>query len=250
MKVCFKYCTCLIAFLFCVYTISAQSEKWQYVGRTDMAKIFEQMNNWFKNTPTYSLTIAHASFEDHQTIVPFERSVGYFKKDKNNYHSYLLGIHTIQNSTFKIVIDTAEKIMMAATPDQLVWNSYTLDDYTYLLKNCLTIKVTDIGTDKKYKMEFEEGSNISRYEFLFSSEGLLKEVVSYYNEKMKKGDDENSPEVSPRISITFSEYKKNPVLNYREEFDESKYFTQKNNKLIAADPYKDFKFSDQRVNLN
>lgn len=215
-----------------------------------MAKIFEQMNNWFKNTATYSLTITHASYEDHKTIVPVEKSVGYFKKDKNNYHSFLLGMHTIQNSNYKIVVDSSEKILMVANPDQLVWNTYTLDDYTYILKNCATIRVTDSGTDKKYRMDFDKEANISSYEFLFNQDGLLKEVVSYYNEEVKKDDDENSPKVKPRISITFSEYKKNPVLNYKEEFDESKYITKKNDKLIPAEAYKDYKFSDQRLNLN
>lgn len=250
MKFFIKYYLCCFVFLLCATSISAQTEKWQYVGRTDMAKIFEQMNNWFKNTPTYSLTITHASFEDYKTDVPVEKAVGYFKKDKNNYHSFLMGMHTIQNSTYKIVVDSSEKILMAADPDQLEWNTYTLDDYTLILKSCSTIKVTDKGTDKKYRMDFDGSASIGAYEFLFSQDGFLKEVVSYYNEEIKKNDDENSAKVKPRISITFSEYKKNPALNYKEEFDESKYFISKNNKLIPAEAYKDYKFSDQRLNLN
>lgn len=242
---------CMISLLLFAAIVEAQSEKRENIGRTDMAKVFEQMNNWFKNTPSYSLSVTHASYENYTTMVPVEKAVGYFKKDKNNYHSFLLGIHTIQNSTYKIVIDSSEKIIAIANPDQLVWNTYTLDDYALLLKNCSTIKVSTSGLDKRYRFEFAEGYGLSGYEFLINPDGLPKEVVSYYSQEIKKDEsDKNSPKVKPRVSITFSGYKKNPVLSYKEEFDESVYFIKKNNKPLLTEKYKDFKFNDQRLNFN
>ncbi|MGQ0829850.1 MAG: hypothetical protein ACT4ON_15795 [Bacteroidota bacterium] len=221
------------------------------ISKTDMAKVFEQMNNWFKNTPAYSLTVTHASYENHTTTVPVEKSVGYFKKDKESYHSFLLGIRTIQNIQYKIVVDTSDKILMVANPDQLIWNSYTLDDYTLILKNCIAIKMSTNGTDKRYSIHFSEGYPLSSYEFLISPDGLPKEIIWYYNEEVSKDEDnENSQKVKPRVCITFSGYRKKPVLNYKEEFDSSPYFTKANGKLVVSSKYKNFKFSDQRLNIN
>jgi hypothetical protein len=251
MPINIKNSSCVISFLLLALISEAQSEKSEYVGRAAMAQVFEQMNNWFKNTSAYSMTVTHASYENYTTTVPADKAVGYFKKDKNNYHSFLMGIHTIQNSTYKIVLDTADKIMMVANPDQLVWNTYTPDDYVLLLKTCSTIKLSIVGADKKYRIEFEKGYPLSAYEFIIDADGLPKEVVSYYAQEIKKDEeDKNSAKVKPRVSISFSGYKKNAVFNYKTEFDESKYFIRKGSKLLATENYKDFKFSDQRYNLN
>jgi isocitrate dehydrogenase kinase/phosphatase len=140
---------------------------------------------------------------------------------------------------------------MAANPDQLVWNTYSLEDYNIILKTCSAIKAIDNGLEKKYRIEFAGSTTISHYEFIFTHDGLLKEMISYYSQEIQKDeDDKNSPKVKPRISISFSAYKITPVLNYKEEFDESRYFTQINNRLIPAERYKRFKISDQRLYKN
>jgi len=248
MKSGLNHIICVTVFLFSSLITKAQTGNWTSLGRPEMAKLFDKMNNWFKNTASYSLIITHASYENYNTMVPVERSVGYFKKDKNDYHSFLLGIHTVQNSVYKIVIDSSEKIMMVANPDQLTWNTYTAGDYEVMLKNCVAVKKMNNSVEKKYRIEFAAGSAISHYEFVFDQDEFLKEVISYYGLEIKKdGDDKNSPKVKPRISILFSGYKISPVLNYKEEFDESKYFFRKNGKLVPAERYRTFKLSDQRI---
>lgn len=240
----------VVALLLLAFIGKAQVQKPENVDKATMAKVFEKMNNWFKNTPAYSMKVTHASYENYTTTVPADRAVGYFKKDKNNYHSFLIGIHTIQNNDYKIVIDTAQKIMLVASPDQLVWNSYTTDNYIYLLQECSAIKVTTIGTDKKYRLEYKEGP-LACYEIVVDADGLLKEVVSFYAKAIKKDEnDKNSPKVKPRIVITFSGYEKKPVFNYKKDFDESCYFIKKGSKVIPVERYKKFKFSDQRLVTN
>jgi len=240
----------LLSFLLFVLFSTVQAQKAENVDKATMAKVFEQMNNWFKNTPSYSMTVTHASYENYTTTVPADKAVGYFKKDKNNYHSFLIGIHTIQNGTYKIVIDTAEKMMIVANPDQLVWNSYTTDDYVLLLKSCAAIKVSSTGHDKKYRLEMKEGP-LAYYEVVIDESGLLKEINSYYAKAIKKNeDDKNSPKVKPRVSIVFSGYKKNPIFDYKKEFDESNYFIKKEKRLIATGSFKNFKLNDQRYIVN
>lgn len=221
---------------------------WTPVTKDEMSKVFEQMNSWFKNTSDYSLTVTHASYKDYKTTVPAEKSVGYFKKDKNNnYHSFLLGIHTIQNANYKIVVDSMQKVMVASYPDKLVWTNYTLDDYTYILNSAVALKMTTYSDGKLYRIEFNKSATIASYEFLIDSDNLLSQIIWYYAKDVKHTEDEKSITSKPRLCITFSNLKKNPELNFKEEFDESKYFFKKDSKLVLSEKYKKYKFIDSRV---
>lgn len=226
--------------------LHAQTES-VVVPRTDMAKIFEKMNAWFRNTPSYSLTITHASYENYSTVVPEEKAIGYFKKDNQNYHSFLIGIHTVQNSKYKFVIDTSEKMILVANPDQLAWSSYTPDDYDALLKNCISIKMTTVGKDKLYKINLPANFPIAAYEFLVNSDGLPKEIVWYYNQEIQKDENDEKSKVKPRVSIRFSDYKTSTSFNYKMEFSEELYFVNQNSVLKTIGKYKGFKLSDQRI---
>ena len=54
------------------------------ITKEEMSGVFEKLNNWFKNSNSYSLTITHTSYKNYQTNEPFEKSVGYFKKEYKN----------------------------------------------------------------------------------------------------------------------------------------------------------------------
>lgn len=244
-----KHIIFVISVLFFTTISKAQHSKAIYVGRADMAKIFQQMNNWFLNTTAYSLTVTHSSYEDYITTVPADKSVGYFKKDKNNYHSFLLGIHTVQNKNYKIVVDSSQKIMVVANPDQLIWNNYTFNQYDTILKMCSTITMLEKGKDKLYHIGFNSQSPLSAYEFLLGPDGLLKEIVWYSNQEIKKdSNDETSEITKPRVSIVFSNYKEAIPLSYTSEFDENNYLNKNNNKLSVSDKYKKYRLLDQRFN--
>lgn len=238
---------------FCLFANALQSQGpvWESISKDKMAKVFEQTSSWFKNTSHYSVNVTHASFETWSKTVPFEKSTGYFKKEAENYHSFILGIHTIQNSKYKIVLDTANKTMIVASVGKSIWNAYTLEDYQYTLKSCTSIKMTNFGKDKKYRLEYGEGYPLERYELLVANDGLIKEVTMYYSKKIPRNpDDENSEKVKPRLNITFTGYKKAPSGTDDNEFDENRYFIKKGNKLLPAKRYQNYTLSDQRLTLD
>ena len=242
----FKYYISVFLLVMLSLQLRAQSEP-VIVARLDMAKVFEKMNVWFRNTPSYTLTVTHASYENYTTEVPVEKMIGYFKKEKENYHSFLIGIHTVQNSKYKFVIDTSEKMILVANPDQLAWTTYTPDDYDVLLKNCSSIKVSSVGSDKLYRINLPANYPIAAYEFLVNADGLLKEIVWFYNQEIQKDENDEKSKVKPRVCIRFSDYKITNTLSYKEEFSEELYFVDQNKVLKTTSKYRDFKISDQRL---
>ena len=244
-----------IIICFCIsflhVSLQGQSTGWTDISKENMAKVFEQISNWYKQTTDYTVTVTHASFENHTTGIPYEKSTGYFKKEKENYHSFLLNVHTIQNLKYKIVLDSIEKTMMVSNINQSIWEVYMLEDYAYVLKSCKEIKMAAVQHDKRYRLIYNEGFPLEKYEFLMAADGSLKEVVMYYSKKVPK--DENNPDsemVKPRLSITFSAYKKGILGTGTNEFDEKNYFIKKGNKLVPTGKYKNYTLSDQRLKLD
>lgn len=220
-----------------------QSAEWKEVSKEQAGKVFEKVNNWFKNTPAYSLNITHASYESYTSLVPAEKSEGYFKKQENNYHSFLLGIHTVQNISYRVVIDTTGHMILVAHPDKSIWEAYTTGDYATSLESCLSVKASETEKETRYRLEFSEEHPLQAYELIIGKDGLLKEVISYY--RNRKNED-GTAEITPRLSITFSGYNLKPLF-VKNEFDDKKYFTDNNNMLALTKEYKDYKLSDQRL---
>ena len=241
MKKSFLWNSCLM----CVCAIGLAKAQSTPISKEETGKVFEKTNTWFRETPVYSLDVVHASFENYTTSSPADKAVGYFKKDGKNYHSFLLGIHTIQNKDYKIVIDTAEKIIAVANPDQLNWLKYTQDDYKVFLKNCTAIRTSKTGRYAFYRVELPENNPVAAYEFLIDEKGLAREISWYYNKEVKK--DENSPAAKPRMRISFSGYNEEPSFSYSETFSEEPYFEKKNDKLVVTEKYQHFKLLDQRI---
>ena len=247
-----KYISFLFIFILSSVSMKAQTPLWSSISKDEMAKIFEKMSNSLKNTQSYSMVVTHSSYENYKTNTPFEQSKGYFKKDKNNYHSFLLGIHTIQNTKYKMSVDTSAKVIMVAkNENNSIFDTYQLQDYKDLIDVCSSIKTMDIGTDKQYRLEFKDGYSLSSQEFTVSPDGILKQITLYYAKAVQLDpEDKNSAKVKPRLSISFSEYKKNAAFNYKNEFDESAYFYKSGEKLMLTEKYKHYELSDQRLPTN
>jgi hypothetical protein len=235
--------TCLLCCLF-IGSAAAQSVS---ISKEEMGAVFEKTNTWFRATNAYSLNVTHASYENYTTGVPADKSDGYFKKDGNNYHSFLMGIHTIQNSQYKIVIDTAQKIIVVANPDQLTWLAYTQDDYQVVLKSATATRMRKTGRYTFYRVELPEQNPMGAYEFLIDENGLAREISWYYNQEMRTDENNAASTVKPRMSISFSGYQENPSFNFTETFSEAPYFFKKNDQLQVTENYIKFKLLDQRI---
>lgn len=242
-KVQFNKFTFILLCLWCV-SVNGQTAT---VTIEEMGNVFQKNNDIFLNTQNYRLTVTHASYETYTSELPVEKQTGTFRKDGKNYHSELLGIRTIQNENYKIVIDTATKVILVANPDQLTWTAYTKEDYNFLLKRCTSIRMSKTGRYTFYRMELPENSPIGAYEFLVDENGMTREVNWYYNKEVKKDENDENSKVKPKMSISFSGFKDKIDYNYQDTFSEQPYFTKKDNKLIPTEKYRMYKLMDQRI---
>jgi len=228
-----------------IITLNGQAIIWKNISVEEAAKVYIALNNHYCKTSSYSLKVKYSSFQDYYTSSEHETSSGYFCKYGSNYHSYLMGIHTIQNANYKIVLDTSRKIVAVLNPDKAFEKSITMIDYNEILKNCTAIKVAIVGNEKHYRVEFKETYYVNAYEYAINNTGWLNELTLFYN-KNYVDEDGKEKNVKPRLKITFSDIKEN-VKEEKNEFDENKYFSKLGYKIILNNKYKNYYLSDQRV---
>lgn len=228
-----------------------QQMGWHEITRDQLSLVFDQTRDWQLNHSNYAMTITHSSFENYTTTVPHEISTGFFRKKENKYHSYLLGIHTIQTSHFKIVVDTTNKTLIVANRDARAFDLYLTDGLSALFAVTSSISEIAIGTDRKYKLEFLNDFPLEHFEMTVAQSGFLNEMVWYYRNPVSKNiDDESAEKTKPRLSVSFSSVRTYTEKSSESEFDESNYFLMEGYKLIPTGKYRDFTLSDQRLNFD
>lgn len=250
MKNIIKFIPLLFLGCFAASDIFAQPNDWQETDKNTFLNVFEQMNSWYKLHPEYSMKVKHASFDDYSTTIPSDISTGYFIKSKHNYHSFLLGIHTIQNDRFKIVIDSSGKDLFISYPNTSVWTEYDSATWSMNLDECNFLKFKESQIGKTFRMEFSEEDELSAYEFTLAKDGRLLQSICFYQEIQTENEDGQTIHRKPKLTITYSEFKFSVSAETKFEFDENKYITKSGDNFIPSLKYKEYHLIDQRVRTN
>lgn len=230
----------------------AQSMSWKISTKEEIASEFKKINEWYINNISYSIDITHNSYEDYKSKIPHETSKGIFVKNNTCYHSFLLGIYTLQNENYKVVIDSMNLILLLSNPDRSFNNLVNIQDYLDGLLVCKTIKKSEPSlSERRIRLEFSTRSPIEAFELVYFPEGNIKEMTTYYAGKVKKeGAKQEEIRKKPRLSLSFTNYNLNPKLT-QDEFSEKKYLSvSKGKKPLLIGSYKKYKLSDQRIIVN
>jgi hypothetical protein len=237
--------TGLIMVVFTVSQDVCAADNWQKSTKEELMSAYNNAIAWFSKTVNYQVDIQYASYSNYFSAVPYDRSDGVYKKSNTNFYSAVLGVNITQNEKMRIVVDTAEKMIILNNKTQI---DQPVDSKAFsgLLDNAGTIKKQTLASgEKAYRIEFKNGT-FSAYEFRVDAAGLIAEVKYFYAAEMEDGDDNKKVKGKPRIEIRFSNYRTDQKFIYEKEFSEKKYFKTEGAKMVLADNYKNFELKDYR----
>lgn len=219
---------------------------WSVLSQEEFGKVFKQQEVFYKEKTSYDLNIWHASYENFSSTIPYERMEGFFKRDGKNYHSFLMGIHTIQNSRIKIVVDSSDKKIMIANPDD-AFQPIATKDLANNLKGYNSIKVRSIENGKIYRIEYKENiGSLSALEYVTAANGTITKMVMYYNElSYDPGFRKKEEKYKPRMEVEFRDYKPG-AKNNKEDFDEGKFIALQGAKYKGIGKYESYRIFDTR----
>lgn len=230
-------------------SLTTPTDNWKPLTVDEMGKEIKKIEEFYKTTPAYSISVSQASYKSYTAVTTEDKMTGYFIKDaKNNYHSYALGMHTIQNSKIKITVDSLNKSILINEPDKSFTKEVKTSDIGQMLKTCSAVKKIT-GTDgNRFRFEFGKSNTFSAYEIWTGKSAQIQKIIMYFNaEYPSDPNNEKSPKTKPRAEISFSNYKMNVKPVYSEHFDESKYIVIKNGKYEVTEKWKGYTVYDLRV---
>jgi len=206
--------------------------------RTEYKKMFER----FTKIGNYSVNVSMESYENTSDKTVHEVSKGYISKYGDKIHSFLVGIHTIQNHDTRLVIDTANKIIVvtnsqSTSPEEI---SPGITD-EYLKKISSARKKYENGVTY-YNVQLPSGLPFSSYTIGFNQKGLINDVNITMNKDIKN---DRGEDIQPCVRIKYEEWNVTP--SYKDsDYSFSKYVTKLDGKFILKDVYQDYEFHDQR----
>ncbi|HXP49518.1 MAG TPA: hypothetical protein VN922_06185, partial [Bacteroidia bacterium] len=165
---------------------------WSVIDKDVMSADLVAINQHYQRMHIYETVITNASYENYTTSEAHQKSSGYFKREYSQFHSYMLGVHTIQSKTCRLVIDSAKKIMIVADPTNSLDNNFTLSDFEALLKVCTKLQKAKMGNYIYYHMEFQKDYRYTAYDMTLK-DSVPEKIVMYYSRKVTKGDKTGQP---------------------------------------------------------
>jgi hypothetical protein len=237
-----KYCVALMLF---ALTFSAQSGGWKDADRKNVAEEFSRIAKWFSTQEDYSFKIKYASFMNYNSGDAFETSDGNVVKKGKNYHTYLLGVHTIQSSKCKLVIDSSKKIMAVADRDKLTFEVLDPQIQSKLIENYKAVKEKTDKSGRWIRVETTHGE-ITACEMLIGNDKMVKRVIYYYKKEVKTDDNKGWETISPRLEISIDNLISKKEL-IKEEITEGKFIRWEKDKPMLTGNFSSYKLIDNRI---
>jgi hypothetical protein len=220
---------------------------WQSCSKTEVSTAYQKAIQWFSANSSCSVSLNYASFMTYTSQKPYDQSMGFYKKNKNNLHVNSVGITTLCNGQYCLVADTANQIIILKnkTEQASPVSSKNLDD---LLNSVQAMKKMEMGNGvMAYRLEFKPNDIYSAFEFRTNASGTFDRIVYYYSKEAKEDeDDDKSPKGKPRMEISFSDYATNVKFGER-EFSTAAYVSEKAGQITLNEPFKNFELKDYRV---
>lgn len=207
---------------------------------------FSDLNRKLGEQTAFSVNVIHRTFQNYQTTQWAFQYDGYIHKLGKSYHSLLMGIHTIQNEKYRIVLDTTKHIMLVSSPSEEIDLGNYAAQNEKMLQACKEIK-TKTDTDKTlFHFTFGSKSPYSKSELAFNKEHMPLYIKIFLNKEVKVKKDGVEKLEKPRIEVNYTNYTKNQKIGAA-YFSEKKYFTESSSGLQLTEAFKDYTIKDLRV---
>jgi hypothetical protein len=219
---------------------------WTTLTQEQFVEAFKGQETFYKNAGSYSLVITHASFTDHNAAAPYEQVSGYLHKDGSSYHSFILGVHTVQNEKVRLEIDSAEKSILVSSPDRS-FDPLSSEQLKQSMQGCAMLKERPFDKGKAYRIEYKKGNQLQATEYYAAENGQVTKMVLFYNKlAYNPGFREKTELFQPRIEVGFTEFRTGVKFSYKNEFDENAYVTLLNGKYKGTGAYSTYRVFDTR----
>ena len=174
---------------------------------------FKKVNANYITTPTFSMAMNYAVFDNHVNGNLVESKTGIYVKDGLRLYTRLLEIETIVTEKNTIVVNHEDNFLVITDTKKIELSPIQTNIDT-LLKICSEVKLIELGKNERiYKLIYsvdDEFSEFSQIDLQINIvDYTIKKITLYYNQSTQM-DNINfyAEEKKPRVEITYNPLKK------------------------------------------
>lgn len=245
MKRVLSICTLVVAYaLISAFFVGVT---WSVIEKADFDSAIETMSQFYQKNRKFSENVTDRSYKGWDAVTPYETQTGYYECDNNKFHSYLMGIHTIQDDNYRITIDTSEKLIVVTDVAPISGEDVAQLSYKNSLTNATAYKSATTANGTIYRAEFNAIPSYSAYNLDVATNGQLRSMVIYYRDEFPiNPKDQTSQKVKPKLEVAFTNFKTNSSFGAK-EFDTGKYITLNGKALQLTTAYSTYQLTDARI---
>lgn len=205
-------------------------------------RILVDLNSYYLEHPNYSATVTHALYSNYNAQTADESYSGFYRHNKLKEHSILMGIETIQNEQFKVVIDTNSKLVMVYNTIPMANNPGI--EIISALKLCRSIHVNDKGAESRIELDFQDNQYPLSKMVIAIVDHRLTVLEMWHNEAIT---DENGEIIKPRTKVSYTDYQENKKFSAK-EFAIGHIVELKNSAITPKAEFSLYRIMDLRTN--
>lgn len=220
--------------------------KEQKINSKQASGIFKSIAEWYRDTESFNVNVEFTSFKNHQSNSPHEIKTGYLKKSGKNFHSSLMGLETVQNKFYKIIIDTASNTIAIKDAELSAWDEINPLIIQKGLGTSQSIFLDELDDRYILKMIPAKSSSINYYELDYDKNYRIQQVTLKMTKEALADDGKTRYKIAPKVHIRFFNYGKGNLIEAN-EFATSSYLNIQENTLNGVGKYANYKILDLRV---
>jgi hypothetical protein len=223
--------------------------EWKSISRIDFSKILQKMNRTYDRNISFSVEVTHSSYKDYSSRIPSDQVKGFICRNGNMMRSKLLGIQTIINSNYKVVIDSASRVIILSNPEKISGTLISKEDMLENMNLCSSIEYFEEKEISVYRMSFDENYPYKYVDFSINNSGLVQKMEFFMNVDIKDNSMRYPLVSKPRVEINCENYAL--AVSFPESyFDEGKYLRFLAGKPVPTEEYAQYKIIDLRKSNN
>jgi hypothetical protein len=231
---------------FCVIFIAASASD-KRINTKEASEIIKKVTDYFKDTEKFTVNLEFKSFNGHDSNAPYEVKSGVLKKQGHNFNSFVMGIRTIQNDKYQLLVDTTRRFISIRDAEMNMWETINSIPIGKSLEATQEIYLGRAELFNCLKLIPVKSSSLNYYEVQYDESYRIRNVIMKLTKQVAAEDGKTQKYIYPKVNIKFYGYTNGTGIS-NDDFNLNKYVTFNGNDVSLNERYKNFKFYDLRVN--
>lgn len=199
----------------------------------------KKMNQFYLDQENITLKMTYNFYETENARAPYQSTTGVYKKSKNGVVFNVMGVKNIQNKTYKIAVDDANKVIMVGPITQIDETVFTSNAIDTLIKHCAKTQQKTLANGKvQYTFNYKDLGFVPYIKSVveLNKDYSLSRMVLYYKQVIDYGQEDQ--ESLPFLEINYNSTSMAPIV--ASVFNIDKYITVSDNKIEGVGKYANY----------